>query len=200
MLGTTYRNDYANPESEAELRMSQAEYAFINTWLIGFDISMAYVDPLPIDACTASTYSLCDNSICGSLCTNSTVTQIHHKNAFKNQDYIRSYVSLSNYDLMITFVSADMCGIINGSHSTGYVRGVATRSGDYAIVSNYSAINQNMRVRIIQHEISHLFGCTDSACTEGYPCIMNGGYDNLSLNIEDIWCPACKTRFNPNTH
>ena len=200
LLGTTYRNDYSDPVSEATTRISYVEIPFVSTWSFGFNPTFAYVSPLPIDSCTLASTVPCSDAVCGSNCTNSISTLIHHKNANKNLAYVKYYFPLSSYDLMLTLVSSKMCGIWNNVDYPGNVLGVAYVNGDYALASNSSTTSEVVRVRIIQHEISHLFGCEDGACTEGYRCIMSGGFDDMPLSVLNIWCPACTADFNSNAH
>ena len=56
-------------------------------------------------------------------------------------------------------------------------------------------------VRVIQHELSHNFGCVDGECTTGSSCIMNGGFDNnSSYNLSNIWCSNCIADFDASLH
>lgn len=47
-------------------------------------------------------------------------------------------------------------------------------------------------IRVIQHEMSHMFGCLDSPHDSEKLCTMNGGYDNFPLYTENIWCLDCR--------
>ena len=198
LLGSTFREEYSSAESVVTSRLSDAEIPFIHTWNISLNPSIAYISQLPIDNCTLHRHYACDDAICGSLCVNSTITQVHHKNAEKNLNTVRSYIPLSTYDLMLTFVSTALCLNRNGVHY--YVAGLANTNGSYAIINNLNGYSDIINVRIMQHEISHLFGCIDNQCTDGYACIMNGKLNNTPLSVTDIWCPACKTRFDPTAH
>ena len=199
LLGTTFRNEYSSAESTAASQLSQAETPFYNTWNITFTPSIAYIAPLPLDNCTLSKYTACDDSVCGSPCTNNSATYVHHKNASTNLSAVSNNISLSNNDLVLTFVSSDLCYIYpSGLHNR--VSGLAYVDGSYALVCNWTWHTNIVNVRIIQHEISHLFNCIDNQCTAGYDCIMNGGLNNAPLNLADIWCPACKARFDPTAH
>lgn len=196
MLGDTYREDYSNPENEAATRVSYVDIPFISTWSIGFTESFVYIGPLPIDYCSLSITSLCTDSACGSGCNNEINNRIHHKNSIKNLNKVRNDISDSGYDIMLTLVSTPMCGVWD-NHATG-ILGVTYLNDNYTLLTNASSISTNVRVRIMQHEICHMFSCNDGVCTSGADCIMNGGYDGRSLYTSDIWCSSCEGDFNPN--
>ena len=124
--------------------------------------------------------------------TNSIVTEpfVIYKNKVRND------ISDSGYDIMLTLVSTPMCGVWD-NHATG-ILGVTYRNDNYTLLTNASSISTNVRVRIMQHEICHMFSCKDGVCTSGADCIMNGGYDGRSLYTSDIWCSSCKGYFNPD--
>jgi len=194
MLGDTYREDYSNPDNEAANRVAYVDIPFVDTWSIGFTESFVYVGPLPIDYCSLSITSLCTDSTCGSGCNNNISDYIHHKNSIKNLNKVRNDISDSGYDIMLTLVSTPMCGVWD-NHATG-ILGVTYLNDNYTLLTNASSISKNVRVRIMQHEICHMFGCNDGVCTSGADCIMNGGYDGRSLYRSNIWCSSCADDFN----
>lgn len=200
MLDETYREDYSNAVSEATTRVAYVDYPFINTWSIGFTESFVNVGPLAIGYCERSITLPCTDAICGSGCNNDINDLIHHKNSIKNLNRVRTYISDEGYDIMLTLVSTPMCGIWDNEHSTNNILGVTYPNDNYTLLSNASTISTNVRVRIMQHEICHMFGCHDGVCTSGADCIMNGGYDGVSLYTADVWCSSCREDFNPNTH
>lgn len=68
--------------------------------------------------------------------------------------------------------------------------GLAERLGDDAIAKQHEHI-----IKIVQHEFSHLFGCTCNFMPElpySHPdcCIM--GYDWQGVEGNDIWCARCE--------
>lgn len=198
MLGTSYRNDEDNSAKD----ITYLDIPFKAIWRIGFTPSYTNIINLPIDKCTLGIDTKCSDTICGSNCTNSTNTYIHHRNAVKNIQWIINSISSTGYDIMLTLVSSKMCRALDdGTHDTRNILGIAQSDGTYALANGASSRNQTARIRTMQHEISHLFGCRDSQCADGEKCIMNGGYYNESLvTSPNIWCSNCKKAFNPSLH
>ncbi len=199
MLGKTYLEDYSDANKEASDRVSYVDYPFINTWSIGFTESFTNLTNMPIDRCKLSNTTLCTDAACGKGCNNDTDNDVHHKNSIKNLNKVRKDIKDDNYDLFITLVSTPMCGIWGSDHLTNTL-GVSYINDNYTFLSNSSSISTNVRVRIMQHEICHMFGCNDGLCTKDSSCIMNGGYDGISLYTSNVWCSSCKKDFNPNAH
>ena len=205
MLDNSYRSNYDNPYATAANTLTYVDYPFASIWGIRFTKSYVDIAPLPIDSCFLAYSTLCNNSCCGNNsnveCNNNTYNLIHHKNASKNLNKIKSTVSSSGYDIMLTMVSAALCGVFNGQHYYGGVLGVAYVNGKYALVHSASTVSEIIKVRTVQHEISHLFGCLDGMCASGEKCIMSGGFDTIYPNsYNNIWCSNCSARFNPNSH
>lgn len=192
MLGTTYINDYDSSARD----IPYVDIPFRATWHIGFEPSYTYITNLPIDMCTTGLNSQCINSVCGSGCTNETNTSVHHKNAIKNKNLIKQSISSSGYDIMLTLVSSPMCYILgDGTHSVNNALGMTLINDNYTIVSNASSRTQIERVRVIQHEISHMYGCVDNDCTPGKDCVIKGSYDTSNLiTTLNIWCPNCQKK------
>ena len=201
LLGTSYRTDYSAPEEEASTSINIMKHPFSVVWGINLVPSYAYISPLPVDSCSLDIFTFCTDEVCGSGCNNNLDNLIHHKNMAKNLNRVRNDISLTGYDLMLTLVSSTMCSVdsATNTHGQGYM-GLADVNGNYAIVNNCSSASQIMRIRTMQHEISHMYGCVDLECTPGVPCIMNGGFDEASLSIGEIWCPNCIGYFRPLSH
>lgn len=197
MLGATYRDDYSDYLSEASARVSYVDIPFLSTWSIGFTESFTNIGNLCIDYCSLSRLSGCTDAQCGSNCNNDIDNLIHHKNSIKNLNKIRNDISDGGYDIMMTLVSNPMCGIWGSVHATN-ILGVTYLKDNYTLLTNSSIYSENVRVRIMQHEISHMFGCRDGVCTAGADCIMNGGYDGVSLYTSNIWCSSCHSDFDTN--
>ena len=199
MLGNTYYSSFANAYSNATSKVAYVDIPFKANWAIGFTPSYTNIAPLYFDDCQLSVTAPCTNSSCGSNCNNAITNNIHHKNGIKNLNHIRTYISDTGYDLMLTLVASPMCGIWGNAHSTN-IKGVTYNNDNYTLVQNKSGMSTNEQVRIMQHEISHMFGCHDGMCTSGADCLMNGQQDGTSLYKTDIWCSACYATFNPNAH
>lgn len=199
LLGDTYRETFSDYSTRSQRCVALLDIPFIATWNIGFTESFTNVNPLPIDYCTLSNSVLCSDSICGSNCNNYIDNIVHHKNIVKNSAAVEYYIPITGYDIMLTLISSEVCGIWNNQHTDDkIIFGVAPICSDYAMVNILTYFPENVHIRIMQHEISHLFGCNDGYCTLNEPCIMNGGYDYEDLDATNIWCTACSQMFNPN--
>ena len=199
LLGKTYRfSGYRDYIAEAKERVGYADYPFIHTWGIGFTGSYTNIVNLPIDNCYMLDFAHCSDSVCGSNCNNNIDNEVHHKNSIKNLNKIRNDIKDSNYDLFLTMVATPLCGVWD-SHQTN-ILGVTYLFDNYTFITNGPSMDENVRVRLMQHEISHMFGCEDNKCTRGADCIMNGGYDGVSLYTKNVWCSACSRDFDVNAH
>jgi len=186
MLGLTYRAEYSNPESEIEATFLLADYPFIEEFSLEFDESYVNISPLPIDYCTLGRTNACTDASCGSGCNNEITNYIHHKNAIKNLNKVKNDIPNSGYDIFVTVVATPLCGVWGTLHDSG-ILGVTFQNDNYTLLTNSSNISTNVRVRIMQHEICHMFNCYDGSCVQDTPCIMNGGYDGVSLYTSYIF-------------
>lgn len=200
LMDSSYRSEYTSPSNNLSTTMTNAEYPFKNRWNITFNKTFMNVNNIPIDYCSLSYSSNCTSSTCGSSCVNSTSTSNHHKNIYRNFYKVKNDISISGYDLMLTVSSSNLCYQKNGAHSTG-ILGLGDVSGSHVFVKNNTTRGMKLNVRVIQHELSHNYGCLDNACSSGQNCIMNGGFDNNSTyNLYSIWCADCLARFDPYAH
>jgi len=193
LLTNDYAATYGNEQQEAGYRISAANYAFHYVWDIYLTPSYTYVSPVFIDNCSLPISTLCNNSACNSPCNNGTVENhngIHHKNLLQNYYLIYCSISSSGYDLLMTLTSANCC---NGT------MGAAGPTSDYSFVANRSTYSTTLKARIIQHELSHNFGCEEGGCVA--PCIMNGGYDTVNPYSDIIiWCVHHISEFDRDLH
>ncbi len=191
----TYRNNMGNLTSSY---INNFCYPFTQKWGLNFSCSVVDVNNTILSNCTtATTSSLCSCSS-DSNCTNATTTQYHHTNAIKNLNKLINDLNPSGYDIFVTLASTNLCMILNGSHAG--VGGASFVSGDWSMCKNATTLSTTVNVRIMQHEVSHLYGCNDGVCSSGASCIMNGGYDYSPLTTQDIWCANCKTYFDTSLH
>lgn len=196
MVGESYREDYSDAINQAMDTVWYVHIPFLNTWSIRFIDSYTNLNNLPIDYCNLDNNIMCTDSDCGSGCNNNLQDYIHHKNSTKNLYLIQNNISDTGYDLMLTIVSAAFCKINrNEQHQVGPLGVTNAVNGNYALVTAPPSMSTNIQVRVMQHEISHMFGCVDAQC-DG-PCIMQGSYDDVSLYTQNIWCPSCSEDFNP---
>ena len=118
-------------------------------------------------------------------------------NPNKNLNYFKENIPEYSADIKVAFTSTPLCGVWSGSHATG-ILGVTFNLDSYTYITELPSSSQNVHVRIIQHEMSHMFGAHDGACTSNQSCVMKGSFDNRPLSISDIWCDNCKEDFSRN--
>ena len=123
----------------------------------------------------------------------STANNIHHKNISKNLNIVKNSFSLSPYDLMTTFIGTYACSKNDSTHT--FPAGVADVRGSYSICTFVSTATTNFKVRALQHEISHNFGCSHCQGYSTQACIMKGSYDLNTSNLPDIWCTYCENNY-----
>ena len=198
LVDDAYSNAYSYYMSEAKLRVGYADYPFIETWRIGFTESFTNIIHLPIDSCSRPDTEFCLDSVCGKNCNNDYADDVHHKNGAKNLNKTQAYIKDSNYDIFLIMTATPLCYVDGSGHIEIY--GVTYMNGSYTFITNRPTLNTTVRVRIMQHEISHMFGCPDHASDPKKPCIMNGGFDGASIFTKNIWCSDCMRAFDASKH
>ena len=201
IVGDSFASFYVVPTNKLEEDLPYMEAPFNSEWGIYFTKSLTEFHNMYIDYCSKWIGMACDH---GDSCSNSTTTVYHHKNISKNLHQIMNGISTTGYDIFVAYVCGPLCRVRADNTHSNMVYGLTNSvGGKFAIVNQYPVPtaqypNTHM-VRVVQHEISHMFGCTDGQCTPGVPCIMSGGFDTTPLDwTTDIWCPACQARFDPN--
>lgn len=197
-----YRELYSNYLNTAQLTMTYVTYPFYNKWSISFTPYFYTSTYLPASSCPNGNGNPCTLATCGTVCNNTigTSTNNHHKNMYRNFAAMKNAISTDGP--LVLFLSGDaFCSNYEGSHSTG-ILGLADTYGTYAFVENNTTRGMMLNVRVIQHELSHLYGCHDKksgSCATA--CIMSGGYDNTyTYNLSTIWCTACAASFDRTLH
>jgi hypothetical protein len=199
-MDASYRSEYTSYVSNMTSTMANVEYPFSNKWGITFNETYMNINNLPIDSCSLAYGTACTTSSCGSSCVNSSSSDNHHKNMYRNFYKVEDDIPITGYDLMLTASASSMCYNKDGVHSTG-ILGLGYVGGEYTFVKNNTTRGMKLNVRVIQHELSHNFGCVDGECTTGSSCIMNGGFDNnSSYNLSNIWCSNCIADFDASLH
>jgi hypothetical protein len=91
-----------------------------------------------------------------------------------------------------------MCGNNpSGVHFTNLL-GLGGLNGNYCMARVINT-DRTRSIRIMQHEISHLFGMDDDTCTGNKPCICHGGFDYIAdFTNYDIWCDHHAAQFDRN--
>ncbi len=187
----TYREEYPDYMTRINSYMADIAAPFNTKWNIQFSqYSWVNNTTLPAADCPLSNSECCHDhtDVCGTICQDSIATPNHHKNHYRHW-YQLSNEGKGSADITVAFFGFAPCS----SAGLG-IDWLAT-----VCQPNYYTVNTNRRV--LQHEISHLFGCQDEMCTPGQRCIMGGGYDNItSMSQDNIWCDTCTSYFNRLAH
>ncbi len=179
---------------------ANVQYPFNNKWAITFNRTYMHIHNLAIDSCPLAYGTGCNTTNCGSRCVNTSSTNNHHKNMYRNYYQVINDIPITGYDLMLTVSASNMCYSSGGSHSTG-ILGLGAVSGDYSFVKNNTTRGMRLNVRVIQHELSHNYGLHDNSCSANENCIMSGGFDNnVNYNLQSIWCTSCTNSFDSSLH
>lgn len=195
MLTNSYKNQWGSSHlTQSAADMDWTKRPFQSTYNMFMAFSYVYVSS-PMDQCGISGWSNHCTSACGT-CVNS-ISGGHHKNIYKNFYKIKNDISSSGYDNMVTLVSGNLCS--ENNHYTdpnSGTLGLGDVNGKYVIARQNASMTQTTRVRILQHELSHNYGCSHHTSGNTSKCIMNGGYNSDSLYANDVWCSTCQSEFN----
>lgn len=143
---------------------------------------------LPIDKCKQGTTSDC-TCVENSKCKDTTDTEYHHKNSIKLTNILKEkYPANSSYLVVGLSGTPRFCCYNGKEHHYNY--GLTTNKQYTYCGADKDDISHT--IRVIQHEMSHMFGCLDSPHDSEKLCTMNGGYDNFPLYTENIWCLDCR--------
>jgi hypothetical protein len=196
----TYRQQMGNFTAAKQNHISKP---FENTHKISFKYSVFDINNTILPKCSAG-MGLCTHTT-NANCVNTTNTDLHHTNAWKNMRDVQDRFGTGGYPITAILASRQtLCGWYNGSHLDNVLGIGAVGSGWSYNSSRPGANNEIGNVRIIQHELSHNYGALDSSasrpCTSGQTCVMNGGFFSTALNLTpaSIWCSRCISEFNTN--
>lgn len=174
--GSETTKNYASAKIN-DLKYSFAEFgiSFTPTFSI-----ITYND-FPSDDCPLSPLSICKSS-CASALT------ARHKYYIKNLNWLSNNYSFQNNNFLLA---------IQGNVFNSGILGVTEFVGGNRVViacpSNQSAILDS---RILQHEMSHVYGMYDGGCTG--KCVMSGGFDKTPISQQrNIWCSYHYNQFRP---
>ena len=199
-MDASYRSEYPNYVSNMSSTMANVGYPFYNKWGITFNETYMEIYNLEIDSCLLSYSTACTTTNCGSTCVNTGNLPNHHKNMYLNFCQVKDNIGITGYDLMLTVSASSMCFEYNNAHNTG-ILGLGDVSGQHTFVKNNTTRGMRLNVRVIQHELSHNYGCYDDTCPTNSNCIMNGGFDNnYQYNLQTIWCTKCTSDFDASLH
>ncbi len=192
VVGTT-NSFYKEHSSTNDIRnyLSNAQLPFTNRWNISFNPTYQMLSDLPEDGCSKWN-SLCDNS-CGTRCVDNTSQPNHHKNWYWNFYHVWEHMPYPGKAFRVAATSAYLCDHIDGGKHNHRIAGLTAEDLSMVYLAKANGANN---IRIIQHELSHLYGPDDGKCSTGVLCIMSGGFDfNTTYNLQNIWCPGCSNSF-----
>ena len=183
---STFRSEFSDVMSVDEL-FEKVGIPFEKTWNLLFSISEYESSGLPIDKCEQDVTDNC-TCVADSKCKDTTDTEYHHKNSIKLVRMLQEKYP-AGYYLEVGLAGTPLLCCNNGrDHHYNY--GVTIGKQYSYCGANKSNIQHT--VRVIQHEMSHMFGCLDSPHDSKKLCTMNGGYDKFPLYTENIWCTDCR--------
>jgi len=188
--------------NEINVTMDGAAMPFLNRWNIKLKPTFLNTSSFPTDSCTLPSATECNSGICGANCYPD-----HHKNITRNLEYLRDQLAplplYKSSDLFLGVTACKICWQKNGVHNT-YILGLSYTTGKQGMVLNNKTRGQMLNVRVIQHELSHIYGCTSDSkaqCTPYKDCIMSGGFDQIKqYDLPSIWCDHCSEEFNRALH
>ncbi len=194
-VGTTKSYDENHDSKDAiSIYIANMSKPFKNRWNIAFNPT-AYDNlyGLPEYACTRWN-GLCEFNTCGANCSNNGVSANHHKNMYRTFFHLLDNMTLGNNAFRVVASASEYCyRRDDGSHG----RSAVGMSADRLALSEAKIHKPIETVRIMQHEISHLYGPDDGVCSKGFLCIMSGGFDqNSTYDLPNIWCEGCSYSFN----
>lgn len=168
----------------------QTPYKYV--WNFSFSTSYTEQDTLfPNVLCKNGVNSYCTEATDAN-CSNSVSKPYHHRNANKNLAYFKSTTPEYSADIKVALTMTPLCGWWD-VHATG-IYGVTLPNDSYTYITVLPSNSEIIRVRVIQHEIGHMFGLDDGVCSGD--CVMNSGFNTIPLSANDIWCENCKEMFD----
>lgn len=189
-LTNSFGKKNSSPTSAASTIFNNAKKPFLNRWNINLTPNYHNLTNLPEDKC--SNWDTVCGASCGT-CRNSDTTAEtnHHKNWYRNFYYLKSNMSNYNSSIRIVMTAADLCSTDKTLHDKHWA---GLTLDDFCLNKMRFGVTNN--VRIVQHEMSHVFKCPDHGNTDGFLCIMSGGFDNnTTYDLPNLWCPSCTGKF-----
>ena len=161
----SYLNMYSNQPSYINSTMTNVNYPFKNKWNIQISPSYYNTTGMPLESCSLGYFTVCTYSNCGNTCQNSYTTPNHHKNFDYNCYFAQATYGYSGWDLALAVSSATLCHIHGSGHDTCGLGMVPSVGSDFAMTKLTTGRGNPGNVRVIQHELTHTFGCSDGGCT-----------------------------------
>ena len=199
----SYLDCFAGEPHNINMVMADVTKPFYTRWGISIEPFYYNISYLPLEECTFSYWVHCQSlsSACGTICANSYTWPNHHKNFDYNAHYEWQHYGDDNRDLRLAVSAGAFCHMHNGAHCLCALGMCNDTKGKNTMAFNNRGYMLN--VRVIQHELSHSFGCPDNCGAQDRDerCIMDGGFDrDNSFNHATIWCSHCEADFDRNAH
>lgn len=187
----SYLERFSSQPYEINKVIADATKPFYSRWHIEFRPSYYNLSSMKMDTCPNGYIDECTTSNCGSICENRKGTPNHHKNFDYNALNAWNNYGMDGNSIRFITVGADLCHKSAGKHSKGAL-GMASGNNCMAEQNRGHMLN----VRVVQHELSHVYGAKDCG-NKATPCIMSGGFDkNYTYNLTSIWCADCTKNFD----
>lgn len=182
-------------------------------------MSTRKITDAPADECLNDPWELCTytEAGCGTQCVNAYILPTyglsktnHHRNADLNSYYVEDHYPLANYDLRLYLTANAPCHEDgNGLHqatalgfSPNNVQNERNFSWALNCPENYGdeySRGDLLNIRVIQHEITHLFDVGHCVAERDAPCLMTNGnsynFDKNEEMIVNLWCSECTENF-----
>ena len=220
MYDQAYEDAYSNPTSTILDMMENVEKPYRGKWNITFDVTTQKITDAPADGCPNDAWELCTFTAagCGEQCVNSYTMPTfgifktnHHRNADLNAYYVEDHYAWANYDVRIYLTANAPCHEDGGQPhrptALGFAPGNIKNERNFVWALNcptnygsYYSRGDLLNVRVVQHELTHLFQNTSEHCStqSGDRCIMSRKNYNFDAKDEmclDIWCDDCESNF-----
>ncbi|MBQ7132803.1 MAG: RICIN domain-containing protein [Oscillospiraceae bacterium] len=200
-LDSALQTEYLNNTREVEAIFADAMKPFYNKFHIQLVPSFYTLSTMEADYCPRPFYEGCNSYACEDVseCKNRNETPNHHKNFDFNALRAWNAYGMDGNQLRIILTGFQMCHISDsGSHSLGALGWWPDGRNGMVEINDYNR-TYTQNVRVIQHELSHAFGCSHCDDTS---CIMYDGNLNTLLDTEEtynlstIWCSECEADFD----
>lgn len=191
------QTEYLNNNGEIHAIFADAMKPFYNKFHIQLVPSFYTLSAMQADDCgrpydVECKYPYCQPDL---LCYDGDRWPNHHKNFNYNALNAWEAYGRDGNNLRIILSGFQMCNNVDG-HSLGALGWWPSGRDGMVEINTYNR-SYTQNVRVIQHELSHAFGC--SHC-DNRDCIMYNGDSNLNYDTEynnsTIWCIECESAFD----
>jgi len=195
----TFRNDMGTFNSE--LTKNIVAHPFTHTFGLRYLHRVTNLNNTPLSHCSDhnNVDVGCSCTPNDSDCTNNPDDPYHHSSGGKNIEFAMTQITPGR-ELSTLLVSSPLCR--SGAPHMGGVSGLA-RPWSHWTINNYSSTSSPiLRIRIVQHENSHLYDVNQCDTKLLDPCVMDpsGITRPIPLTARDVWCSSCRTTLRANKY